>query len=120
MNKSDLIYGIANQPALARRVEALVREFWWNDPAVEEPHDWIDIPALMWGVATNPSVRATVEAAMDAANEEDELAQGDISKAVAAVPDSDLEYILFNPTSGAVGRITPKPQPEPVEGPSDE
>lgn len=90
---SEVIWGIAQQGTLKWRIEALVRNHRWAD-ATTSVWDAIPIDELSWAVACNATVQSTVQTSM-AAYPEGSPERGSYVLAVAAIPDSDLEYILF-------------------------
>lgn len=90
---SEVIWGISQQSSLKWRIESLVRNHRWADP---ESSVWGVIPVdeLAWAVACNVTVQNTVIASMGS-YPEGSSERGSYVLAVQAIPDSDLEYILF-------------------------
>jgi hypothetical protein len=88
---STLTGAIHGNLYLQGRVEALIQADRWNHHP-ENVGDPIPMDDIMWAIASNPSIHTTVQAALDAAPPED---QANVDRAVAVIPDSDLEYVVL-------------------------
>jgi hypothetical protein len=91
VNTSILMSEIHGNLRLQSRVEAIVEADRWNH-AQDQIGKPIPMDDVMWAVASNPSILATVQATLEAADPED---RGNVERAVAVIPDSDLEYVVL-------------------------
>lgn len=79
---SQVMYAISINPGLRNRIEAIVRKMWWLDLDAD-PTAYVPVDTIAWSVATNPTIFASVEAAIEA---------DDVAAAVDAIAEGDLEY----------------------------
>lgn len=97
---------IHNNVVLQSRVEAIVQADRWNHHT-DQIGDPIPMDGIMWAVATNPTINMTVQGALAEAEPED---QSNVDRAVAQIPDSDLEYVVLTVAMPVLAE--PEPEPE--------
>lgn len=86
METTALTYLLAQAPAVRQRVEAVVRQSWWDDAAAD-PTSVVPLDALAWAVATNVTIRAGVA---------ERLNNGaDLATAEAGITDNDLTFVVL-------------------------
>lgn len=86
---SVVMWNIQSHPGLRQRVEAIVRDHWWNDTTDPRPDPTKPVPVdhLAWAAATNNTIRQHVTS---------NIAEGNIVAAVDTINESDLEYVVVN------------------------
>lgn len=93
METTALTYQLSQAAGVRQRVEAVVRQSWWDDPGAD-PTASVPLDALAWAVGTNVTIRAGVA---------DRLTNGaDMTTAVAGITDNDLTYVVLQ----ALGRLS--------------
>lgn len=90
MSESNLAAAIHASPNMSRRIEAIVRNAWWNDTTNNDPRAAIPLDQLLWAVASKDTIRTTIRDAGIAAGE------ANVDTAVDAVTDAAL-WAVINP-----------------------
>lgn len=88
MKESNLGYAIQMQTNLRYRIEAIVKDRWWDNPAVD-PSRPVPIDDLAWAVVANDPIRQTVRDAFASANEPN------VGQAVEAITDQQLAPVIY-------------------------
>lgn len=99
VNESTLGAQIQASPQLRQRIEAIVRNSWWNDNT-SNPTSAVPIEDLAWAVAANAGIRTTIGQSLDANNKDWIVATDSVSdQALWAVIQASLARIKALPKS---------------------